>query len=156
MFESHNHFEFGEENAHDLPVEPGGRFISILRRIVLGLLVLIVILGMLSNLIALPDTASPPIRSDLGLTEAEIIDRYGPPDERSQIQVVGEEGAIGLTPRRLNEGDRYFSITYEEGPLILVFHFVSPGTYQKYNAYRSDSSNWVVLERFIGTSNVLY
>ncbi len=111
---------------------------------------------MLSNLIALPETVDTPSNSDLGLTEAQIIDRYGKPDGRSEIRIVDAANRVGLSPRRLEQGERYFSLRYDEGPLTLVFHLVPPETYRKYNAYQIDDEQWVVLERFIGTSNVVY
>jgi hypothetical protein len=111
---------------------------------------------MLSNLLALPETINAPSHSDLGLTESEITERYGQPDGRSEIQTVTGEQPAGLAPRRLTKGESYYSLIYEEGPLTLVFHFVSPQIYQKYNAQRLDSEQWVVLERFIGTRSVVY
>jgi hypothetical protein len=142
--------------AQDDYVEQEGCLIRIFKRVVLGFLALIVIFSMLSNLLALPETIDTPSESDLGLNEDEIIDRYGQPDARSEIQAVSADRPIGLAPRRLTPGERYYSLSYEEGPLTLVFHFVSPETYQKYNGQRVFGEQWVVMERFIGTRNVVY
>jgi hypothetical protein len=147
---------FNNEVPPDISTEPDSRLASIGRKIILGFLALIVILSMLSNLLALPETADSPSRSDLGLTEEQIIARYGRPDHHSELITVTTEGSIGLAPRRLHEGEQYFSLSYDQGPLTIIFHFVSPQTYQKYNAYRVEGGQWVVFERFIGTSNVVY
>ncbi|MDF1501037.1 MAG: hypothetical protein P1P76_11255 [Anaerolineales bacterium] len=147
---------FDEEFTPDISSEPGSDFAALIRKLILGFLALIVILSMLSNLIALPETGSTPSRSDIGLTEADIVERYGPPDERSGVQVVGVNDMIGLAPRRLDQGEKYFDLRYEEGPLILIFHFVSPDTFRKYNAYSPDADDWIVLERAIGTRTVIY
>lgn len=156
MTEPEIHFGDGGIPAQDDSVEQEGCLIRIFKRVVLGFLALIVIFSMLSNLLALPETIDTPSQSDLGLNEDEIIEKYGQPDARSEIQVVSTDRRIGLNPRRLTPGERYYSLSYEEGPLTLVFHFVSPETYQKYNGQRVNSTQWVVLERFIGTRNVVY
>jgi hypothetical protein len=149
-------YKHNDEALPEISPEPSSRLASIGRRIILGLLALIVILSMLSNLLALPETVDSPSRSDLGLTEEQIIARYGEPDHRSEVTTVTAEGTIGLAPRRLREGEQYFSISYDQGPLTIIFHFVSPQTYQDYNAYRVEGEQWIVFERFIGTSNVIY
>ncbi|MGD8622330.1 MAG: hypothetical protein PVH60_10265 [Anaerolineales bacterium] len=140
----------------EISTEPGGCFAEFVRRAVLALLALIVIVSMLSNLVALPETLETPSRSDIGLTETQIVERYGPPDSRSSVQSISPNQIAGSSPRRLAPGEQYFSMRYEEGPLILVFHLVSPEIYLKYNSYRPDTDEWVVIERFIGASNVIY
>lgn len=144
------------EQSPDISTEPSSKLASLGRRVVLAVLALTVILSMLSNLLALPETLNRPSRSDLGLTEAQIVERYGQPDSRSEVQTVGSSARVGLAPQRLQAGGQFFSLSYREGPLTLIFHFVAPQTYQQYNAYRPEAEEWVVLERFIGTSNVIY
>jgi hypothetical protein len=145
-----------EDLEPEISTEPTGCIVEFFRRAVLAFLALIVILSMLSNLVALPETFQVPSQSDLGLTEDQVIERYGQPDGRSPVQRLGEDHLVGSYPRRLAPGESYFSMRYEEGPLNLVFHLVSPEVYLKYNGYRIDSEQWVVIERFIGTSNVIY
>ena len=147
---------WSEEQSPDISAEPSSKLVALGRRLVLGFLALTVILSMLSNLLALPETLNRPSRSDLGLTEVQVIERYGQPDNRSEFQTAGNSERIGLAPQRLQAGEQYFSLSYREGPLTLIFHFVAPQTYQKYNAYRPEAEDWVVLERFVGTSNVIY
>lgn len=156
MTEPEIRYGYEQEPEPEVPTEPSSRLASIVRRVILAFLALTVILSMLSNLAALPETVDSASRSDLGLSEMQIVERYGPPDGRSEIQVVGADEPVGLAPRRLEQGERYFSLRYDEGPLVLVFHLVPPETYRKYNAYRVEADEWVVLERFIGTSNVIY
>jgi hypothetical protein len=156
MIKSPDEYELFDVREPDISTEPSGRLSSFVRRVVLAFLALIVILSMLSNLLALPEATKAPAQSDLGLTEDEIVTRYGLPDGRSSIQVFDDKDATGLSPRRLSEGERFFSLWFDEGPLTLVFHLVSPETYLKYNGYRIESDDWVVLERLIGTTSVVY
>jgi hypothetical protein len=156
MIEPNQGFSSEQEPTPEISTEPGSKFASIARRVILACLALIVIFSMLSSLVALPETVETPSSSDLGLTEKQIIQRYGQPDGRSDIQTIVGDGAIGLAPRRLDQGERFYSLRYDEGPLTLIFHLVPPETYLKHNAYRDEAQEWVVIERFIGASSVIY
>ena len=148
--------ENGDREADRQGLDRRSRAAELLRRVILAALATVMIISLLFNLAGISEWKVPFVRSDVGLPESEIIARYGEPQERSRVQAKDNRNSVGSGPRRLDESERYYSLTYEQGLFVIVFIFVSPDTYRKYNAYQSGGQEWVVFERFIGTKRVNY
>jgi hypothetical protein len=92
----------------------------------------------------------------VGRTEAEIIERMGKPDHRSLQHAFNPEEWPGFVPRVLTAGDPSFSLSYEIGPRIYVFHFVPPQVYARRTGNIVLGADWIVLEYHNRSKDVIY
>lgn len=144
-----------EEFQHDIDPQPR----SILWRLFYGvgvfLLILIMLLNMtgLSNWILIGRLSTARL---IGQTEADIIERVGEPDFRSEIQHFIPGEGFGMVPQKLDEGDEFYFLNFVIGTRLYVFHFVSPATYLKHTGEVALGDEWIVLEFFSGSRDVFY
>jgi hypothetical protein len=147
----------------DLPVETGSdtgeQPTSLARRILLAVVAFIVISSLMLNLLGLTNWifTKPPLGEGVvGLTEVQIVDRYGEPDYRSPIQTFAPGEGFGMLPKRLQEGEEYYYLNYTVFMQRFVFHLVSPQTFMARIGRIVEGQEWVVLEYYRGSTFVIY
>ena len=146
-------------NSEDFQLDVDAQPRPILWRLIYGagvfLLILILLLNMtgLSNWLLIGRLSTARLT---GETEAEIIERVGEPDFRSEVEHFVPGEGFGMVPQKLDEGDEFYYLNFVIGARLYVFHFVSPETYERHTGQIALGDDWIVLEYYSGSQYVIY
>ena len=143
---------YSNQDQHIQPRSLGWKFVY-------GLVAFLLLLSLLTNLLGLSNwvqVSQVPVEDLTGLTESQILEKFGPPDYRSPIQPFLPDDGFGMIPRKLEEGEMFFYLNFTIDSRPYVFHFVSPQTYANHTGSRIEGSEWIVLEYYRGASFVIY